>query len=258
MPERHPGAPSAAGPSVPPQIDISRAARLLAWGVHGFTATGAVFGFLALAATAAGEWQAALLWMAATLAVDGFDGMLARWAAVQRVLPGFDGALLDNMVDYFTYVVVPAFFLYRAPVLPAGWNLVAAAAILLSSAFQFCRIDAKTEDHFFTGFPSYWNIVAFYLLFLEFPPAAAMAAVGGLCILVFVPFRYAYPSRTPTLRSLTLALTVLWGLLCLAALLSYPDGHRPLAWLSLLYLPYYLGVSVLAGRRLPAGAGAPP
>jgi phosphatidylcholine synthase len=211
---------------------------------------GAVFGLLALVAIAQGEWQTALIWMAATMVVDGLDGTLARWAAVKEVLPGFDGALLDNMVDYFTFVVVPAFFLYRAPILPSGWSLAAASAILLASAYQFCQVDAKTEDHFFTGFPSYWNIVAFYLLFLEFPPTAALAVVAALCTLVFVPFRYAYPSRTPTLRSLTLVLTVGWGGVCLAALLVYPDGHRPLAWLSLLYLPYYLAVSVIAGRRV--------
>jgi phosphatidylcholine synthase len=253
--ERHGGRAARADSTVPSGSGVSRTALLFAWGVHAFTASGAVFGFLALLAISAGEWRIAFLWMAVTIAIDGCDGVLARRAAVKRVLPGFDGELLDNMVDYFTYVVVPAFFLYSAPILPAGWGIPAAAAVILASAYQFARADAKTEDHFFTGFPSYWNIVVFYLLVLELTAAASLGIVLVLCVLVFVPFRYAYPSRTPTLRPLTIALSLVWAGFALAALVAYPHGHQLPALVSLLYVPYYLFVSVWAQR--PAGRGTP-
>jgi phosphatidylcholine synthase len=207
-----------------------------------------VLGLLALVAVAAGDWKTAFLWMAATVAVDSADGALARWAAVRRVLPEFDGALLDNIVDYLNYAVVPAFFVAVGPILPAPWSVPAAAAILLSSAYQFSRTDAKTADHFFTGFPSYWNIVVFYLLFLDAGPALSGSILAILCVLVFVPFRYVYPSRTPALRPLTILLTCAWGASCLAALALYPTRHLPAIWLSLVYVPYYLLISALAPR----------
>lgn len=223
---------------------------LRAWGVHAFTASGAVFGLLAMLAIAGGEWRVALFWMAATLVVDSADGSLARWAAVGKVLPEFDGALLDNLIDYLNYAVVPAFFLALGPFLPLPWAVAAAAAVLLASAYQFGHIDAKTADNFFTGFPSYWNVVVFYLLLLEAGPIATGVIIAILCVLVFVPFRYLYPSRTEAFRPLTLVLTATWGAACLAAIALYPDRSAfTLAAGSLLYVPYYVIVSILATRR---------
>lgn len=227
-----------------------------AWLAHFVTASGAVFGLLALASIARNEWRLALLWMTAALAVDAADGTLARWARVQAVLPGFDGALLDNIVDFLNYAVVPAFFLYEAGLLPPGWGAAGAAAAVLASAYQFCRVDAKTEDHYFTGFPSYWNVVVFYFLVLRLDAWAALGVLMLLCALVFVPFRYVYPSRTRPYRLLTLTLTSVWGLLCLAVLARYPLHPPALAWASLLYVPYYVIISVLARRRDTAAADA--
>jgi len=223
--------------------------RARAWFAHLFTATGAVLGLLALLAIADGAWGRALLWMAAAVVVDSADGAIARWARVRAVLPGFDGALLDNMVDYLNYVVVPAFFLVRAPLLPDGWAVPAAGAVVLASAYGFARDDAKTDDHFFTGFPSYWNAVVMYLLLLGIDAWLALATVAVLCVLVFVPFRYAYPSRTVPLRPLTVAVTAAWGVICLVEIVRYPAHSTTMLWVSLLYLPYYVGVSVYAQRR---------
>jgi phosphatidylcholine synthase len=238
------GAMAASGPAV---------AR--AWLVHLVTASGAVLALLALLAITRGEWRAALLWMALAMAVDSADGTLARWAHVKRVLPEFDGALLDNVIDYLNYTVVPAFFLIHAPLLPPGWSMFAGGAVALASAYQFCRADAKTDDHFFTGFPSYWNVVVFYLLLLELNPWAALAIVLMLCVLVFVPFRYIYPSRTRPFRPLTLTLASLWGLACLVELLRFPAHSTTVLRVSLLFIVYYVVASALAQRRLRA-AGA--
>ena len=109
------------------------------------------------------DYRGAFLWLVAATFIDATDGMLARAAASRRRRPGFDGARLDDIVDYLTFVFVPHADLYRAGDLPEGWGLAVAAVVLLSSAYGFASLDAKTDDYFFTGFPSYWNIVALYI-----------------------------------------------------------------------------------------------
>src|SRR5688500_11111954 len=131
------------------------------------------------------------------MAVDATDGVLARAARVSVRLPWFDGAKLDDIADYLAYVFVPALFVWRALLVPDAWTIPVAAAMLLASAYGFNRDDAKTEDHFFTGFPSYWNIVVFYLLLAGLPSTVNAAILVALALLVFVPIKYIYPSRTP-------------------------------------------------------------
>ncbi|MHC5012331.1 MAG: CDP-alcohol phosphatidyltransferase family protein [Planctomycetota bacterium] len=220
--------------------------RIGAWAVHLFTAGGTVVGLLALEAIASERWREALLWMAAAMLIDGVDGTLARLARVKHVLPRFDGALLDNIVDYFNYVLVPAFFLHRAGFVPGG--LLLPAAIAIASAYQFCHREAKTEDHYFRGFPSYWNILAFYLFFLAPSPGVAAALVVALVTLVFVPIRYVYPSRTARWRAPTLVLTGLW-LIATGTVLLVPDAPAWICPASLLYVAYYVGTSVYFALR---------
>lgn len=221
--------------------------RLAAWGVHLFTASGAVWGLFAIVATAQGRWILAFWMMAAALAVDSFDGMLARLAQVKTVTPGFDGDLLDNMLDYLNYVVVPAFFLYQAGLLPPTLDLIGAAAVCLISAYQFCQPEAKTQDHYFKGFPSYWNVVAFYLFFADADPRINLAVVGVFCALVFVPIKWVYPSRMARWRGLTIVLTILWGVCCLVILARYPTPSHALVYASLGYIAYYVLVSLYLG-----------
>jgi phosphatidylcholine synthase len=216
----------------------------VAWSVHLLTASGAAWGFLALGAIDGGNWRLALVWMAVATAMDAIDGPLARRFRVCQILPGFDGTLLDNLVDYFNYAVVPAWFVAQAGLLPQGLGLPAAAAIGLASAFQFSRSDAKTPEGSFTGFPSYWNIVAFYLAALRPVPWVAIGVVAGLCALVFVPVRYIHPVRTREFRPLTLGLTALWAVSLGVVLALYPDHPRWLVLASLLYAAYY-GVASL-------------
>ena len=222
----------------------ARRPLMLAWGVHLFTATGALWGLLAIMATVQHQWQAAFFWLGLAALVDGFDGTLARRFKVKGLLPGFDGALLDNIIDYQTYVIVPAIFLYEANLLPTSATTAGVAMVVLASAFQFCQSDAKTDDHTFKGFPSYWNVVVFYLFVFDANPWTNFWIIASLTVLVFVPIKYLYPSRTIRFQKLTLTLTLLWGILCLIVWLQYPTFQPWMLWASLLYLVYYVGLSL--------------
>ncbi|MBM3819317.1 MAG: CDP-diacylglycerol O-phosphatidyltransferase [Acidimicrobiia bacterium] len=222
---------------------------MIPWLVHLYTASSALFGFLALTRIFYDRYQDAFFWMAAAIVVDATDGVLARRARVAARLPHVDGARLDDLVDYVTYVLVPAFFVWHALLVPDRWSTAAAAAMLLSSAYGFSRDDAKTADHFYTGFPSYWNIVVFYLYVAGWPRAVNLAILLGLAVLVFVPIRYVYPSRTPVWRTLTIVLGLVWGALMLALLWQMPAVSRLLLWASFAFPAYYVALSIALHRR---------
>src|SRR5262249_10240337 len=156
-----------------------------AWAVHAYTALGTVAGFLALQSITTGHGRDAFLWMLLAVLIDATDGTLARAVEIKKVLPWFDGAKLDDIIDYFTFVIVPVAFLYYFGLLPAPGTLFFVAVPLLASAYGFCQAAAKTPDFFFTGFPSYWNIVAFYLYATHTPPWLNGALICLLSILVF-------------------------------------------------------------------------
>ena len=220
--------------------------QALAWSVHFFTATGAVWGFLSLLAIFDQNWRAAILWIIIAMFVDGFDGMLARWFHVKEYARGVDGALLDNIIDYLNYVVVAALILIKAPnLLPAGLQMVCAFSILLTSAYQFTQVDAKTDEKsfFFKGFPSVWNFLVIYMMLLGLNPWINLTLLVICNILVFVPVKYLYPSRNTRLRRLTLALTYLYGAMGVWALLQYPSVPQWVVWISLVYVAYYVLLS---------------
>ena len=230
----------------------------IAWLVHLFTATGAIWGFLSIIAINQQQWRLAFLWIAIAVLVDGLDGFLARAAHVHRVLPNFDGALLDNIVDYLNYVFVPAYFLYAAGLLPQQLELVLPITVLLASAYQFSQSDAKTDDHFFKGFPSYWNIVVVYLIMLGVSPWISAAIILFFSVMVFIPIKYIYPSRTNILPRLTLALGLVWAIMMVVMGILFPDQPAWLVWLSLLYPAYYYAIEFLShvqDERQDAGPG---
>ena len=207
-------------------------------------------GLAALQATVQSDYRAAFLWLIAATVVDGVDGWLARLARVSERAPGLDGKRLDDIVDYVTYVLAPAFLLLRSGLLPADVDWPVAAAMLLSSAYGFSRPDAKTPDHFFTGFPSYWNIVALYLYVLGLSPAANAAVLLVLAALVFVPIGYIYPSRTVAWQAPTIVLGTIWAGLMIVVAWMLPGVSRPLVVGSLVFPLYYFVLSlVLHARR---------
>lgn len=233
--------PSIAAPPVAGQVG--------AWFVHGLTASGAVVGLLALIAINDGRYIMAFAWMGVTLAIDAVDGTLARIFKVKHYVPQIDGALLDNITDYFTYVIVPAYFIYSAGLVPGAMGIASALAITLASAYQFCQTDAKTDDHYFKGFPSHWNVVVFYLFFLQLPCVINFVVILVLAVAVFVPIKYIYPSRTRAFRGLTLVLSAAWGIILLVFLLGYPTVSMPLLYVSLGYVAYYFATSFYISWR---------
>jgi phosphatidylcholine synthase len=215
-----------------------------AWAVHLLTASGALLGLAMIAAMGAGDYRRAFLWMAVATAIDSADGALARAVRVKERLPSFNGARLDDIVDYLTFVFAPAYLVYHARLTPDALAFLVVSAMLLSSAYGFSQEAAKTSDHYFTGFPSYWNIVV-----IGAPRAVNAAVLIGLAVLVFVPIAYVYPSRTPTLRVPTLALGVSWALMVLVMIWQFPDVSRPILYLSLIFPAYYLVLSLLLNVR---------
>jgi phosphatidylcholine synthase len=226
--------------------------RLRAVVVHLYTASGAVLALLMLVAAFQGEAVKALWLMLASLLIDSTDGLLARRFRVSEALPFFDGALLDNIVDYMTYVFVPIVLVWSEGYLPEGnAGIVVAALPLLASSYQFCRVDAKTEDHYFLGFPSYFNVVAFYAIVFAPGPLALAALLVACSFLVFVPIRYVYPTRTVAFRRLSLTLTAFWLLGYAAILWQMPEPDPMILGFSILYLFYYFGLSFyLSGKML--------
>jgi phosphatidylcholine synthase len=221
----------------------SRLNRVSAWLVHLYTASGALAAFFGTLAVLNSRHREAFLWMAFATFVDATDGVFARAADVKRVLPNFDGARLDDIVDYLTFVFLPVLLLQHAGALPAGWGVVVASVVLLSSAYGFSSTDAKTDDHFFTGFPSYWNIVALYLYALSLPQVVNAVILVVLSVLVFVRIGYIYPSRTPVLKNLTVVLGAVWAVMIVVLILMLPSVSRPLLVASLFFPIYYTVLS---------------
>lgn len=216
----------------------------LAWLVHCYTACGAVIGLLTVLAIDRGGYRDAFFLMALAVIIDATDGTLARAARVNEIIPWFDGTLLDEIVDYLNYVLTPSYFMLRANLLPAADALWLTALPLLASAYGFCQKDAKTADYFFLGFPSYWNIVAFYLYTLKTPLWVNAFALIAFSILIFVPIKYVYPSRSPRFRLQTNVLGALWGGVILYAIYRLPESPRRLLFASLFYPAYYTALSL--------------
>ena len=237
-------------PAKPSRIAASSAQRRRAWLVHMYTATGAVLAFIGAWAVVHGNDQLVFGSMFVATLVDATDGALARRARVKDVLPDVDGGRIDDIVDYITFVFLPMLLLEASGGLFQSMALPVIAVVLLSSMYGFVAPDAKSSDLFFTGFPSYWNVVVLYLLLFRVPPfwnAVTLLVLSGL---IFVRIGYVYPSRTPTLRTLTLVLGSAWGALVCAIIWLWPSPPNWMAIGSLAFPVYYTVLSlVLHARR---------
>jgi phosphatidylcholine synthase len=218
----------------------------MAWFAHLYTALGAGTALAATLATIDGEFRQAFLWLAVAVFLDSTDGVLARALHVKERLPWFSGETLDNLVDYLTYVFVPVLIMLRAGMFPPALAPWLATAVLVASGYGFSRADAKIAagDYFFTGFPSYWNILAVYLYAWALTPAANAAIVAVLVVLVFVPIRYVYPSRTRTWQPATLVLGAIWAVLTALVIWRLPAVDGPWLALSLVFPIYYVALSL--------------
>jgi phosphatidylcholine synthase len=235
--------------------------RVLAWGVHLYTALGLVCaaGIALLLVEAGPSSVNAFVWafvlMIVATFIDATDGTMARAIRIKETLPGFDGRRLDDIVDFLTYTFLPLCPIWRAELLPRGWDWVLLLP-LLASAYGFCQVSVKTDDGYFLGFPSYWNLVAFYLYALRLPPWGALGLVVVLSLLTFVPSRYLYPTQRGRINQITNLLSVPWAALLLLILWRLPQDDpqfglaRQLAVLSLFFPVYYMTASWLITLRL--------
>src|SRR5712671_1817056 len=216
--------------------------RIFAFSVHVLTAAGAAVALLALLAATHGDWPLMFLWLGVALVIDAIDGPLARAVNITEVLPNWSGETLDLVVDYTTYVFVPAYAIAAGHLMPDTLAIPSAVAIAITGTLYFANRKMKTSDNFFRGFPAVWNFVVFYLLLLRPAPTVAAGVVALLAVLTFVPIRFVHPFRVRRLRTVTVALLTLWAALALAAV---RQGLAPELWITIGLCAlgcYFLGV----------------
>lgn len=215
--------------------------KIAALSVHLFTATGALLALWALVLIVDGNIQGSLIILALAAFIDSVDGTFARLADVTENTPNIDGALLDNIVDYLNWTFLPVIWAYYFLDIP----FLVGATVLISSLFGFSHKEAKTEDNFFRGFPSYWNFVVLYLYVLSAGPIISSLILLTLSALVLTPVKFVYPSRTKQWKKITLILFIPYALMLGAMLIYLDDTPLMVTVLSLYYPLYYVGISIM-------------
>jgi phosphatidylcholine synthase len=220
-----------------------------AFAIHLFTASGAALAFLALILATGGQWTAMFLCLGLALIVDGIDGPLARAFDVAEALPRWSGDILDIVIDFVTYVFVPAYAIAASGLLPQGMAIAAGGVVVVSGALYFADRAMKMPDNYFRGFPALWNLVAFYLYVLTPPDWLVAAIVAALAVLTFVPLPFVHPLRVKYLRPLNVSLMAIWAVLALMAVMDNLKPHAPVRWALGLIAAYFLIAGLL---RKPA------
>ena len=185
--------------------------KIAAWAVHGFTGSGAVLGFLAIIAILNSDAVGAFLWLGLALLIDGLDGTLARKVNVSEQTPNIDGTILDSVIDYLNYVIIPSLMIYWFGMVPSILEIILPAAIFLVSLYTFANLRMKTDDYYFRGFPAVWNIVVLYFFVLGTNEYINVAVIIICLILTFVPIKFVHPLRVKELRNLTIFFTIIWS-----------------------------------------------
>ncbi|MFP4658153.1 MAG: CDP-alcohol phosphatidyltransferase family protein [Desulfonatronovibrionaceae bacterium] len=223
---------------------MNRAKKLCAISTHVYTSAGIIFSFMAAQALISQDIRLFLLSLFAAVIIDGTDGPLARKCAIQDVLPNFDGAKLDDLIDYLTYVFLPCMGLVQFQVLPSGLTWIAVIP-MLAGLYGFCQKNAKTSESF-VGFPSYWNVIFLYLYILDMPPAGTLSILLLFSALTFVPLQYIYPNKTRWMQRTTLLLSVVYAaVIAFICFFPHSDWVREAVFISLFYPIYYLMVSFI-------------
>ena len=197
--------------------------KIAAWAVHGFTASGAVLGFLAIISILNNDLVGAFLWLGLALLIDGIDGSLARKIGVLDKTPNIDGSTLDNVIDYLNYVIIPALMIYWFQMVPNGWEIILPAGMFAVSLYTFANMNMKTNDYYFSGFPAVWNIVVLYFYILNTHPIINIIIILLLFIFTFIPIKFVHPLRVKKIRNLTIFCTVLWSATTLKLVTTNPD-----------------------------------
>jgi len=196
-------------------------AEMRAFSVHILTASGSFLAFLGVVAAAEHRFIDMFWWLGLALLVDGIDGPIARKVRVKEVLPNWSGDTLDNIIDYVTYVLLPAFALYQSGMIGEPWSFAAAGMIVVSSAIYYADMGMKTEEYFFSGFPVVWNMIVFTLFVMDASALTAMIVVTVSVVLTFLPINFLHPVRVKRLRPLNLGVFFLWSAIGIYALLMH-------------------------------------
>jgi phosphatidylcholine synthase len=226
-----------------------REQQIRAWAVHLYTMSGGVVGMFGLFAAAQGETRLAFGLLFLAMLIDATDGILARRADVRGVLPGFDGAMVDNVIDFLTYIWIPVFIMWREQLLPhPAWLAIP----IIAGLYAYGQVNMKSNDAFFIGFPSYWNGIALYLFWLRPEALGALLLISVPAVLTFIPTRYLYPSKNPILGKVNWLLGAAWGLLVFY-LLAQEQPNQSLVLLSLSYPVFYMLSSFYVDWRIRQG-----
>lgn len=223
-----------------------------AWLVHFYTATGLIAAFQALRALLDGNAHTVFLWLGLALFIDATDGPLARQWEVRKWIPTFNGRKLDDIVDYVNYTLIPMLVAYQFKIVTGPGSIIL-MAVLIISAYGFSQEEAKTDDGYFTGFPSYWNLIIFYLYLLDLGPWVSGVVLGAFAVLVFIPVKY-LTWKSPVLPRLNFILSLMWFGFLASFMLWFEDVPRGAIWVSLLYPAYHFGLSFylyLGGKLNP-------
>lgn len=207
-------------PAIPKPIKKVTAPQAKAFSVHLLTASGSFLAFLSLVAASEQRWTAMFWWLGLALLVDGIDGPIARKLQVKEVLPTWSGDMLDNIIDYVTYVLLPAFALYQRGFMGEGLSFASAAIIVISSAIYYADTGMKTRENFFKGFPVVWNMVVFTLFVIEPGEMLSFGVVVIAAALSFTPIYFLHPVRVIRMRPLNLGIFLAWCALAMVALLQ--------------------------------------
>lgn len=191
-------------------MQYSLSNKIAAWSVHIFTVSGIFLGFLALLSSINNDFTQAVFFLAFALFVDGVDGTLARRVDVQNVTPSVDGSVLDNIIDYFNYVLVPTFMIHWFGFVGENYSLLVCFLILTVSSYTFANKGIKTDDYYFSGFPALWNLVVLYFYLLETSELINIGIVIVLSVFTFIPIKYVHPIRVLEFRKTNIAMTALW------------------------------------------------
>lgn len=201
-----------------------------AFSVHLLTASGSFLAFLSLVAASEQNWPAMFWWLGLALLVDGIDGPIARRLQVKQVLPTWSGEMLDNIIDYVTYVLIPAFALYLSGFMGPGLSFLSAAIIVISSAIYYADTGMKTQENFFKGFPVVWNMLVFTLFVVKPGEFVAFGIVVLAAVFTFVPVSFLHPVRVARLRAINLSIFLLWCVLAVTALLQGLESGPAITW----------------------------
>lgn len=202
-----------------------------AFSVHCLTATGSFLAFLAVVAAGSYQFEAMWWWLGAALFVDGIDGPIARKLNVQAVLPNWSGAMLDNIIDYVTYALIPAYGLYQSGMIGPIASFIAAGLIVISSAIYYANTDIKTEENFFSGFPVAWNMLVFSLFVIQPPAWISMLLILLSVVLSFLPINFVHPVRVKRLRLFNLGALAIWLIFGILSLFMHFDSPAWINWL---------------------------